>query len=516
MTLKEYLEKLDVFVEDDGSIIEFFNREDIVTFLKEAWESTDKSIDNTVFLEEEIMSDSEDTEDELLDITENTGTNNTELTMSIFNDNTTDYNREASANEAFQHQINSAQIVLQNAKVGVEYSFFIDLSFFANLDIADFWVEGLNESGLVFNKKTSFISGIPIKAGDYKLTLKFKRDDWEEGKPIFQRTLTLIINPDPRSLWNNIPTSSDIAYYKDDSDKEFVKVAAKTSMLGFIKSERKDLVAASQRGRSHAHEGTPRDDDFSMSFDEETQWYTLIVADGAGSAKYSRRGSQLACETVADVCKKQLINLDKILYELIKEYNKDKDEVSRKKVGDKIYEILGAAAFKAYKRIEEESVNSNSQLKDFSTTLIAAICKKFKFGWFVASFWVGDGGIGIYNKDTQFLKVMGESDGGEFAGQTRFLTMPEIMKPEEIYRRLRFDIVDDFTSLILMTDGVTDPKFETDANLLRIEKWNDLWEDINREVTLTEDNDDIADQLLGWLDFWSPGNHDDRTIAILF
>ena len=24
------------------------------------------------------------------------------------------------------------------------------------------------------------------------------------------------------------------------------------------------------------------------------------------------------------------------------------------------------------------------------------------------------------------------------------------------------------------------------------------------------------DQLLAWLDFWSPGNHDDRTIAILY
>lgn len=512
MTLREYLERLDVFVENDDSVIEFFNREDIVTFVKEAWKNTETPIDDVVSLREDMLSDSENT---LTDIKEDTD-NNSKITMSIFNNNTTDYNKEASTNEVFQHQINSAQIMLQNAKVGVEYSSFIDLSFFANLDIADFWIEGLNESGLIFNKETSTISGTPIKAGDYKLSLKIKRDNWEEGKPIFQRALTLIVNPDPRSLWNNIPTSSDIAYYKNDSDKAFVKVAAKSSILGLIKSERKDLVAASQRGRSHAHEGTPRDDDFSISFDENTQWYTLIVADGAGSAKYSRRGSQLACETVADVCKKQLIHLDKALYELIKEYNKDKDETSRKKVGDKIYEILGAAAFKAYKRIEEEAVSSSSQLKDFSTTLIAAICKKFKFGWFVASFWVGDGGIAIYNKDTQFLKVMGDSDGGEFAGQTRFLTMPEIMKPEEIYRRLRFDIVDDFTSLILMTDGVTDPKFETDANLLRIERWNDLWEDINSQVTLTEDNDDIADQLLGWLDFWSPGNHDDRTIAILF
>ena len=185
-------------------------------------------------------------------------------------------------------------------------------------------------------------------------------------------------------------------------------------------------------------------------------------------------------------------------------------------MGDALYGILGTAVFKAYKNIEEEATISGREVKDFSTTLIVSICKKFKFGWFVGAFWVGDGGIGIYNKDTKFLKVLGESDGGEFAGQTRFLTMPEITQPAELYRRLRFDIVDEFTALILMTDGITDPKFETDANLLKFEKWDELWADLSKEVEFKDNNEKSADQLLKWLDFWSPGNHDDRTIAILF
>ena len=111
---------------------------------------------------------------------------------------------------------------------------------------------------------------------------------------------------------------------------------------------------------------------------------------------------------------------------------------------------------------------------------------------------------------------MGDPDGGDFAGQTRFLTMGEVMQPAEIYKRLRFEIIEDFTALVLMTDGVTDPKFETDANLQRIEKWNNLWEDITSSVELTDDNENAAPQLLKWLDFWSPGNHDDRTIAIIY
>lgn len=94
--------------------------------------------------------------------------------------------------------------------------------------------------------------------------------------------------------------------------------------------------------------------------------------------------------------------------------------------------------------------------------------------------------------------------------------MSEITQSSELYRRLRFEIVDDFTALLLMTDGITDPKFETDANLLKVEKWSELWNDLLKEVNFSYNNEDSAEQLLNWLDFWAPGNHDDRTIAILY
>ena len=317
-------------------------------------------------------------------------------------------------------------------------------------------------------------------------------------------------------MWKNIPTPADIEYFKPDSDKAFIKVKAVTNVFGLGKNPRKDVVAASQRGRSHAQEGRPRDDDFALKYMKEVDWYILTVADGAGSAKSSRKGSEIVCKTVVDVCE-NLIKLKHAEIEhLIREFSHDKSEDKRKKMGDSLYNLMGTAVFKAVKNIEEEAKSKGKPLKDFSTTLIVSICKKFKFGWFVGAFWVGDGGIGIYNKETQFLKLLGESDGGEFAGQTRFLTMPEITQPTELYRRLRFDIVDDFTALILMTDGVTDPKFETDANLMKVEKWNALWTDLSKEVDFSDDSEKSADQLLKWLDFWSPGNHDDRTIAILF
>lgn len=413
-------------------------------------------------------------------------------------------------------QTKSKNMILPNGKVSQEYKHIVNIGSLGIPDISDFWFEGLESFGLKYQPDTNQITGVPTLAGDHKINLKIKLKDWTEGKPIISKEITIIINPDPKSLWKNIPTPENIEYFKPDSASQFLRVEGNKGIFGIGKTERKDVVAASQRGRSHAQEGKPRDDDFGMKFIEDLNWYIITVADGAGSASASRKGSEIACKTVIDVCETLIKEKHKDFEGFIKLYHSDKSEENRKKVGDTLYAIIGNAVFKAVKNIEEEARVSGKALKDFSTTLIVSICKKFKFGWFVADFWVGDGGIGIYNKETQFLKVMGESDGGEFAGQTRFLTMPEITQPTELYRRLRFEIVEDFTALILMTDGVTDPKFETDANLLRIEKWNALWEDLSKEVQFLDNNEAAANQLLNWLNFWSPGNHDDRTIAILF
>jgi len=421
--------------------------------------------------------------------------------------------KEKAQNEELALLIKNKFITLPNGKVGQPYNFVFSTEKIGIKDIEDFWFAGLEPTGLTFNPETDAITGTPVIAGEQSIQLFLKRKGWTEGKPVFERKLTLTVNPDPRSLWQNKLSDKTDSYWKPDFASQFLKVES-TGLL--LKTERKDIVAASQRGRSHAHEGIFRDDDFGMDYDKNTNWYIITVADGAGSCKASRKGSQIACQTVVNVCKTQLDSQHKDFEHLIRELSKDRSDANRKKMGDALYGIVGSAVFKAYKNIEEEATKSGREVKDFSTTLIVSICKKFKFGWFVGAFWVGDGGIGIYNKNTRFLKVLGETDGGEFAGQTRFLTMPEITQPTELYRRLRFDIVDEFTALILMTDGITDPKFETDANLLKIEKWDELWADLSKEVEFKDNNEKSAEQLLKWLDFWSPGNHDDRTIAILF
>lgn len=541
MEINSFLDKIEVPATDENQLKDFIAqkgdeiKDAVMTlwkeFLSTNGDESGASTDDIQVLETEnpcITDDSEALTDEKSgDSCENKETENSQDMINRFGQETNPEDKEKAINEAFALKIKNKNITLPHGKVNKEYSVEFDIENLGIPEIAEVLFEGLDAAGLQYLPEEKKIKGLPTQAGDHKIVIKCKRKDWQPGKPLFERSITLVINPDPRSMWRNIPTPLDIEYYKPDENKAFVTVKAKTTagFLGIGKKEipRKDMVAASQRGRSHAHEGRARDDDFALYFDDVTDWYIITVADGAGSAKYSRKGSEIACQTVVDVCKKQISARKEDFEKSIRIFDTEKSQENRNEVGKILYDIIGNAAFQAYKNIKTEADGQNNPVKDYSTTLILSVCKKFDFGWFIAAFWVGDGGIGIYRNEPAYLKILGEPDGGEFAGQTRFLTMPEIFSSSEsIYKRLRFDIVLDFTALILMTDGVTDPKFETDANLNRVEKWNELWEDLNGKndenikVEFTDDNEESAEQLLRWLDFWSRGNHDDRTIAILF
>ncbi len=412
-----------------------------------------------------------------------------------------------------ENRIKELPIVIPNGTVGKEYSTTIRLP---EDIIEDYWLDGLEACGLQGNSEkhnVCTITGVPTTAGSFEIVLRYKYRGCVDDKDILQRKFSIAINPDPRTLWKDIPTPQDIDYYQPDRDHAYVKVEARDN------KPQKDIVAASQRGRSHAHEGNPRDDHFRVEYIEDSGWYIMAVADGAGSAKYSRKGSWLACDTSVGHCKAFFSNKKNLqdFEEYITTYHEETNDEYRKLLGDSIHQLIGNAAFLSYKAIDEEAKEKGVPIKNYATTLLLSVCKKFDFGWFIASFWVGDGAMCIYDKERQYFKLLGTPDEGEFAGQTRFLTMPEIFRDAtSFYGRLKFTIERDFTALMLMTDGVSDPMFETDANLNKIEKWNALWENIDKEVDLKDDNVESQYQLMKWLDFWSQGNHDDRTIAILY
>lgn len=415
-----------------------------------------------------------------------------------------------------ENEVNVLGIRLPNGTVNKEYSAEFTLPagdvHGVTLDTGD--AEGIE---LVGSEETGVyqVTGRPQRAGDFTMTLRYLT---VEGEPASELRLPVAFNPDPRSLWRNIPTDPNVPYYKPDSATDYIKVTAADG------TPRKDIVAASQRGRSHAQEGRPRDDHFRVCHCDDSDWYILAVADGAGSAKFSRKGAQVACDTVVDFCLPKLRD-NQEFEEAIRVYAADRDNVAKRRAAARfVYDIVLKGAQTAQKEVWKLAEHDDTlKPRDFSTTLMFAICKRYDFGWFIASFWVGDGAMCFINNDGS-IKLLGTPDEGEFSGQTRFLTMPEIFRDQNVYNRLRMMIEPDFNQLVLMTDGVSDPMFETDRNLNSPAEWQKLMDRLANGfpddgvpgVDISDDNEETAGQLLRWLDFWSPGNHDDRTIAILY
>jgi serine/threonine protein phosphatase PrpC len=347
------------------------------------------------------------------------------------------------------------------------------------------------------------IDGNPLSdaQGEHALVLDYTYDE----QRIHRKKFTLLINPDPKSLWKNIEPEEDLPYRKEHTATEQ------------IANEDFNIIAASLRGRSHAHEGKFREDDFTIKM-SGSGWHIVIVADGAGSAKFSRQGSLLACQTTLKSLEKSIAELlEPSFAELVGEFASAKTEQSEKEIKNLLYQVLCGAAFASYKRLEQESADTENPIKDYSTTLLFSIVKKFDSKTFIASFGIGDGAIGVYDQPNNTVKLMISPDGGEFSGQTRFLTMREVIGDgSEMLRRIKFNVFDKFTMLALMTDGIADPKFGTDNNLVAPEKWCELYSELQAEVDFNRGNKKAAEQLLEYMDFWSAGEHDDRTLAILY
>lgn len=395
-------------------------------------------------------------------------------------------------------------LVIPNANAKAEYSFQLDISNFPNIKIKE--IRNLEALDLTFDNETLILSGKPLLATQTELQIVFYNEkDETQSEDI--KTVHFVVNADPKDLWKNIPSSKDIKYWKDDDDvysDDFLD---------------KKIVIASKRGRSHAHEGTTRDDHF-FTQKLSDNWEIIAVADGAGSAKFARKGSELACIKICEKFnnKETLLNLNSLLLEFYKE---NKQEVEIK---SKIFNILYREVLSLHNDLREFATQEEILLKDLNTTLIFVLMKKFDFGYIILSFGVGDCPICIVNEGVSEVKLLNKLDVGEYGGGTRFITMPEIFTNEgsfPISQRFGIHKFQDFSKLFLMTDGIYDPKFIVENKLEDLDAWKNFLSDLNGEnediakVDFTNETE-VKFQLLKWMDFWSKGNHDDRTLAIIY
>ncbi len=440
------------------------------------------------------------------------------------------------------------QIIIPNATVSKPYETKIDFLTLGMDSLIYTQFEDLSPYGLSYDNEHEVIAGNPTKSGDFKIKMMFRVEGEAEDSELNVKMISLVINADPKSLWKNIPsTKTKDNFWKEDNVHE-------QAVLGS-----RHIAVASKRGRSHANVGSFRDDDYAFKT-LDNGWNIVCVADGAGSASYARLGSKIACDYIIEYFSNNFsIESQTEIDNIIQNYDStstssskdflvtdiledlDIDNISaaeeekvetngeqasyenvKKAIQLFLYNNLGQAAFKTHKKLEEEAKQIGITIKDLHSTLIFALYKKYDTGYAILSFGVGDCPIALINKDKTEIKLMNWLDVGEYGGGTRFITMPEIFSSEKFVTRLGFEFIEDFSYLMLMTDGIYDPKFVVEANLEKMEKWTAFLEDLaghnedKASVEFNADNHEVSEQLSNWMDFWSPGNHDDRTLAIVF
>jgi serine/threonine protein phosphatase PrpC len=421
--------------------------------------------------------------------------------------------------------IKNQQIVIPNATIGKQYKSKIDFEALKLNDLIFEQFEGFEEIGLTFNKETDTIEGIPTQSGDIKIKFLFNIAGEPESSPPNEKLISLVVNPDPKSLWKDIPSDKNDLFWKEDD----------VSISDSLGNRR--IVVASKRGRSHENVGSFRDDDFAYKHFEKTGWSVIAVSDGAGSYSLSRVGSQLACNAVVEYFENHSYLEQSVFEEKLLEFNSSKDEALLKEIEILSKQNLYKAAVFVHNQIKEHAEDTflehpelfnnpraKTHLDYYHSTLIFTVFKKYDFGYVILTFGVGDCPIAIMNKDKTSTSLLNWLDVGEFGGGTRFITQPNIFHSKEhpMVTRFNFKIVSDFSFLFLMSDGIYDPKFVVEANLEKSENWIKFLNDLegNNEdgikVEFDKSNNDIASQLSTWMDFWSSGNHDDRTLAIIY
>lgn len=261
------------------------------------------------------------------------------------------------------------------------------------------------------------------------------------------------------------------------------------------------LFLARRRGRSHEHDAKFCDDDGDF-WRHNSGWTVLAVADGAGSAEYSREGSRIAVTTVIDEFARWFTdeNVAKCNANIV---NWEQNHAAFHQL---FYIQFFEICKKAIAKIKSLAEQHNLKERQFATTLLVTVSKTVLGKTYLASLWIGDGAMVAYRRGAS--RLLGSADSGAFVGQTRFLDASYLQ--QHYPSSVSIAAIEHAEALILMTDGVSDPKFKSDADLSDPGCWDQLWQEIEPE--LAKENPEQA--LQEWLHFFERGYHDDRTLLI--
>lgn len=248
------------------------------------------------------------------------------------------------------------------------------------------------------------------------------------------------------------------------------------------------LLAASIRGKSHAHMGKWREDAFC--FDRAGSFLMMAAADGVGACPLSRIGAKIACETALESVKKSLEDSEPLLSA---DFSQIKSEIA---------EYVKNGVKNAVRALHTEAEKRKTETKQLSTTLMLALYSRMGTSHLLGTFQVGDGVVSI-RKKTGEVSIFGKPDFGNYAGQSLDLTSAEISDSPD--SRIRISLIPDLECMAVMTDGISDDFFPLHKGLPVFFEEMDI---------LLQSRQPLAD-LKQWIRYEKTGSHDDRTLLLL-
>lgn len=244
------------------------------------------------------------------------------------------------------------------------------------------------------------------------------------------------------------------------------------------------VTGARVRGKKHKHEGTNCDDWFEIENIDE--WVLIAVSDGAGSKKYSRIGARESCKSAIAFLKDNLSQIKAESKDIVSNIGlpfndnrfMDSCSVFANIVQNSVQTAYDAVenAFKSRKDDEAftRPINRELSLKDFSGTILVALAIPVLINdskeYFTVTCHIGDGMLVSINEELPYdkaLKLLGEADGGSFAGETDFLTSSQMRQIDTLMKRTKIGRRP-ISCLMVMSDGVADDYYPNDPQLLRL------------------------------------------------